>query len=446
MLTVSWLRAYHSPILGPVRDALDGLAASGDIRPRDDQALDVFDIQAVRLGHFATADGPAFEVAGHWDGAAGRCTARWRGRTHLLLHASGFVVVRMTLSSADNPHLSHEDSQLLSRLERLPWEMHDFAWTVRGETVRGNVRACLNLVFLHLLEALPGGRPRTDRASLAVEGPDGWEHLHQLCRDGELSHPYPVSFGTHIEIADPGLAADPAAQHDLLDEAFLRASGLGKAGDLERDTEDVAWYFLENQSVVFRAAPLDPDGVLVDPTRTALLEYVTLRRAALRSVQRDTQRVLAGRTGVSRRRLQEWQQLVQTTTDDYVLSDRTGQLLSLLQARIGELPRVRDPEDLENQVRSNLDSFSTAIEGAGSKVTEAVGALFAVLAAVAVFTTPLRLFLDWVDGGLDGTPYSADHPIRSAAIEFAVTVLITVLFLWLLRTISGRLRAPRLKR
>jgi hypothetical protein len=447
VLTVSWLRAYHSPIVGPVGPAVAALAATGLIHPHDDQRLGVFDIQAVRLGHFATADGPEVEVEGHWDGPADACRGTWRGRAHLLLHASGFVVVRLTLSSVDNPGLEPADPRLLARLERLPWEALDFAWTVRGETVRGNVRNCLNLIFLHVLENLPDGRRADDRAACALEGPDGWDYLHGLCREGRLSHPYPVSFGTHIEIADPGLAADPAAQHALLDEAFLRSSGLGTAGDLERDTEQLSWYFLENQSVVIRAEPADgARGGLVDPLRTALLEYVTLRRAALRTVQRDTQRVLAGRHSVSRRRLQEWQQLVQTATDDYVLSDRTGQVLSLMRARTAELPRVRDPEDLEAQVRSNLESFSAAMEGSSSKVTAAVGALFAVLAAIAVFTTPLRLVLDWLDGGFDGTPYSVDHPIRSAVIEFTVTVLIAVLFLWLLRAINSRLRAPRLQR
>jgi hypothetical protein len=156
--------------------------------------------------------------------------------------------------------------------------------------------------------------------------------------------------------------------------------------------------------------------------------------------------VLAGRRSVSRRRLHEWEQLVQTATDDYVLSDRTGQILSLMRARLAEQPRVRDPEELEAQVRSNLASFTAAIDGAGARVTAAVGALFAVLAAIAVFTAPMRLFLDWLDDGLGGTPYAVAHPLRSTAIEFLVAVAAAVLFLWLLRRIGSRLRPPPIHR
>jgi hypothetical protein len=447
VLTVSWLRAYHSPMIGPVGDVVETLQRRGLIRRKDDQAAGVYDIQALRLGHFATADGPDFLVEGDWAGEDGSCRGRWRGRTHLLFHASGFVVLRLTLSSSDNPQLGPDDGPLIRTLERLPWETHAFRWTVRGGSVTGNVRACMNLVFLHLLDALPGAQPLSDLPARAVEGPKGWEHLHELCASGRLSHPYPVSFGTHMEVADPAVAGDPARQQELLRGSFL--AGVGQSWqpeDLEPDADGLAWYLLENQSVVFRGSSDDPDGVVVDATRTALLEYLTLRRAALRSVQRDTQRVLSGRRHVSRRRLHEWQQLVQTATDDYVLSDRAGQVLSLVRARIAAQPRVRDPEELERQVRSNLASFTSAMEQAGSRVTAVVGALFAILAATAVFSTPLRLALDWFDGGLGPEPYAQLHPVRSAGVDVVVAVIAATLFLVLLRRIGSRLEPPRLHR
>ena len=281
------------------------------------------------------------------------------GRTHLLFHASGFIVIRLTLSTADNPDLDHNDHVLLSAFERLPWGPAAFTWKVGDASVVGNVRACLNTVFLTLLDALTGTASCEDISQVVEEGPEGWEHLHHLCSDGRLSHPYPVSFGTQIEVADPQLAGDPVAQ-----QAFLRAVVLPGIGvtweprDIEGDASDVSWYFLENQSVVFRGTAVAND--VVDPTRTGLLDYLTLRRGALRSVQRDTQRVISGRRSVSRRRLHEWNLLVQSTTDDYVLSDRTGQVLALLRSRLSEQPRVRDPDALEEQVRSNLHSFSTA--------------------------------------------------------------------------------------
>jgi hypothetical protein len=447
VLTVSWLRAYHSPMIGPVGDAVDALESTGLVRRKDDQRANIYDIQALRQGHFATADGPGFQVEGTYAAPEGERTGTWQGRTHLLFHASGFVLLRLTLSSVDNPHLHHEDAPLLRTFERLPWDQHAFTWTVRGGSVTGNVRACMNLVFLHLLDALPGADPLPDLPAKAVEGPKGWEHLHELCASGLLSHPYPVSFGTHIEVADPSLARDPAEQQGLLRRSLLAGVGPNwQPGDLEPDAEGLAWYLLENQSVVFRECSGDPDGVVVDPTRTALLEYLTLRRAALRSVQRDTQRVLSGRRHVSRRRLHEWQLLVQTATDDYVLSDATGQVLSLVRARLAQQARVRNPDELEDQVRSNLASFSTAMEQAGTRVTAAVGALFAILAATAIFSAPLRLGLDWLDGGIGSDPYAEAHPLRSAGVDLAVAAIAAVLFFLLVRRFASRLNPPRVHR
>jgi hypothetical protein len=447
VLTVSWLRAYHSPMIGPVGDAVDALEVTGLVRRKDDQAANIYDIQALRLGHFATADGPRFVAEGTYEGAGGPRTGTWRGRTHLLFHASGFVLLRLTISSVDNPHLDHEDASLIRTLERLPWDPHAFTWTVLGGSVTGNVRACMNLVFLHLLDALPGAEPLPDLPAKAVEGPKGWEHLHELCASGRLSHPYPVSFGTHIEVADPSLVHDPVGQQALLEESLLAGVGpTWQPDNLEPDAQGLAWYLLENQSVVFRETADDPNGVLVDPTRTALLEYLTLRRAALRSVQRDTQRVLSGRRHVSRRRLHEWQLLVQTATDDYVLSDRAGQVLSLVRSRLAQQARVRNPDALEEQVRSNLASFTTAMDHAGSRVTAAVGALFAILAATAVFSAPLRLGLDLLDGGLGSDPYAEVHPLRSAGVDVAVAAVAAALFFLLVRRFASRLHPPRLHR
>jgi hypothetical protein len=163
-------------------------------------------------------------------------------------------------------------------------------------------------------------------------------------------------------------------------------------------------------------------------------------------VQRDTQRVLSGRHHVSRRRLHEWQLLVQSATDDYVLSDRTGQVLSLVRARTAQQPRVRNPDELEDQVRSNLASFTTSMDQAGARVTAAVGALFAILAATAVFSAPLRLLLDQLDGGLGPVAYAQEHPVRSAGVEVAVAFVAAVAFFLLLRQFSSRLKPPRVHR
>lgn len=444
MLTVSWLRAYHSPMLGPVRDTVQRLADSGFLEVVDDQAAGVFDIQAVRLGHLATSYGPDVAVRGpDEEGLAGT----WTGRTHLLFHASGFIVVRLTLSTTDNPDLTHGNHALLRAFERLPWGPAEFTWTVGNASVVGNVRACLNTVFLQLLEALPGSDSCDDLSQAVQEGPDGWEHLHELCGHGRLSHPYPVSFGTQIEVADSELVHDAEGQ-----QAFLRAVVLPGIGvtweprDVEADASDVSWYFLENQSVVFRPEPTAGGRAMIDDTRTGLLDYLTLRRGALRSVQRDTQRVISGRLSVSRRRLQEWQLLVQSTTDDYVLSDRTGQILALLRARLGEQSRVRDPDALEAQVRSNLESFTTALDQTAGRITAAVGTLFAVLAATAVVGAPLQLAVDYFGDGIAAVPYDELHPLRAAALQLTVAGVAAVLFLLLLRVLGGRLRAPRLQR
>ena len=161
---------------------------------------------------------------------------------------------------------------------------------------------------------------------------------------------------------------------------------------------------------------------MVDPDRTQLLEFLTIRRAALRSVQRDTQRMLADGSRISRARVDGWHQIVTTTTDDYVLDDRIGQLISLLRQHNSNDRRLRDLAELEEQVRANLDSFQRRLEAGGAWVSSVLGALVGAGALVIGLDAVTRSILSRVVG-----VSVTDLPVRYGGLLSAVTITLLAL-------------------
>ena len=123
-LTVSWIRAYHTRRLDRAGDVIGRLEAAGVVTPADDLTIGFFDISALRSSHFASGTGPQLTL---------RLTEDDEPlvvHSHLLAHASGFIVARITASSVDNPALAEMGPSRLAELERLPWTPRQVQWTI----------------------------------------------------------------------------------------------------------------------------------------------------------------------------------------------------------------------------------------------------------------------------------------------------------------------------
>lgn len=362
---------------------------------------------------------------------------------HLLAHASGFVVQRWTLRS-DRYRGAPPDGQVLRHLERGVWEGgDDFEWWFPDTDVplRGNVRTAMNRLFLELHEAARGRQVAPLRlAAWAEEGAHGCERIHEVCRDNEISYPWPVTFGTQLELVAPAATADTAAEMAMSVAVGAREAARFEPVDIEAHADGIHWYWGENTAVVVRAeGTIDADLDCVDVDRTLLTEFLDLRRAALRAVQRDAQRILTEAIPVSRRRIDEWRLLLASATDDYVLHDRIGALLVPLTEHVRNDPHLRDLKALETQARANVESFQSRLDLAGQDASSIVGAIFAVVAAEPLAELTRRLAAGRVlpvdigdQGSLMGDVFD---------IAFVVLAALTV---WLvLRRSSNRLRGLR---
>jgi hypothetical protein len=361
---------------------------AGDrLRPIDPLRHYFFDIQTLRTGQVARARYlPEIPVTGffsHGDRMTG-----FTGRTHVhvLAHISGFICLRATIQFGQL-HPRPAERSLLHHLERGLWDGKlglKFGVPGTAQPLTGNVRTLFNWVFLDLISRWAGRPALPERLTeWAAEGPFGCERLHELARQGRIDFPFPVSFGTQFEIAESRLASLPPRKADELAARLAYEVMRGRQSrsdvppsDIEHDAGRVWWYVEESQALTLTAtAVIDPDLDVIDTDRTQLLEYLAIRRGALRSVQRETQRILSRESRISKARIETWYHILATTTDDYVLDDRIGQLVKPLQAHNAEDRRLRDLAQLENQVRGNLESFERRLETTGAWVSSVIGAL-----------------------------------------------------------------------
>jgi hypothetical protein len=438
-LSVSWVRAYHTRRLERASEIIGKLEDAGVVTPQDDTKIGFFDIQALRSSHFATGLGPRLSV--RLDDEEEPLVIR----SHLLAHASGFIVIRLTASSIDNPTLEGAEPRRLAELERLPWNFRQLRWTLGEVSFEAGLREALNVLFLAAHEILMRGR--YDVAALVPLARDssfGNKHLQSLAALGELSHPLPVSFGTCFEVVDAALATDLTGCVEFVNAAMVEATpheNPANSGVVDA-ASDRPWYVFENQSFVFLGSGVADGTGVFDPDRLRLIEFMTLRRGALRSIQRDTQRVLAGGRDVSRRRIDEWRLLVSTTTDDYVLHDRISVFLVPLNQHLRTSSSVRDPSLLEQQVRRNIDAFQTRIELASQSVSTLIGALFAVVAAVLGVGSVIRVAAA-AHASIPVSEFPDAHPWLNSSIDILVTVLAFALTFVFIRRAGSRVPALR---
>ena len=431
--SVSWFRAYHVGLLLP---DVPSFIMSGEAGERltavEHTQQRFFDIQTRRSRHATRAlYTPSVHATGLFRQNGRMAEFGAPVNIHLLAHASGFVCLRPTIRFDQVQPAA--DGWLLRHLERGLWDTDlDLRFSIAGtaEPVTGNVRPLLNWVFLDLLTRWSGSRPDPEQLTTwSAEQDFGCERLHQLVAEGRLDYAYPVSFGTQLELTDSRLAArarnwdEVAAQisHQIMrgPSPDLDVSPV----DVERDCRNLWWYVEESKALTLTPPRcLHPELNVVDPDRTQLLEFLTIRRAALRSVQRDTQRMLADGSRISRARVDGWHQIVTTTTDDYVLDDRIGQLISLLRQHNSNDRRLRDLAELEEQVRANLDSFQRRLEAGGAWVSSVLGALVGAGALVIGLDSVTRSILSRVVG-----VSVTDLPVRYGGLLSAVTITLLAL-------------------
>jgi hypothetical protein len=449
MSSASWFRAYHSRELARSRDVVTTLIEHGFVEKLSSRGHeDVFDIQAIRLGHFQLTRGPAVVVSGDWaDLVPGADLGELRGTTQIMFHGSGFMVLRVTVTDVPGDPATPEGAAALAALERLLWlPTSRLTWRVAGHEVTGNVRHCLNLVFMALNEVIHGRSPdRPDLPQLAQEGPTGCAALHRLAIEGEISYSYPVSLGTHIEIVSPEAAADPVLARSIVSEVG-REAGLqtttSSLRDVGGDLLEHQWYVGELQSFLFLPDGRSDESATSSSDHTRLLEFLTLRRGVLRSLQRDTQRIILDAGSVSRRRIEEWHLLLSSTTDDYVLNDRIARNFALLLRHHDDADDLRSVGDLESQVRRNLDSFRSRLEWSSQSLSTIIGAIFAAVAAIIGLSSLVRLVVATLLGEDAGT-LTEDHPGVTAAIDAGLTLFAFVVTWFLVHRTARRVSMGR---
>lgn len=390
-----------------------------------------FDIQTRRSQHVARARyAPKVRAYGYFHRDGRQADFEAPVNVHLLAHASGFVCLRPTLRF-DQIH-PHIDGWLLRHLDAGLWDPDlGLRFDIAGKAgpLVGNVRTLLNWVFLDLLTRWSGTEADPDElATWAQETESGCERIHQLTAEGRLDYPYPVSFGMQTEVAHRRLLSPRHAEKFAAEVAYEILRGPAPdldvtPVDVDGDSRNVFWYLEESRALTLTTPrSIDPGLDVIDTDRTQLLEFLTIRRAALRSVQRETQRILVAAAKVSRGRVEAWHEIVATTTDDYVLDDRIGRLMEPLRRHNVEDRRLRDLAELEAQVRANLESFQRRLDSSGAWISSLLGALVSAGALVIGLDSVTRNVL----ARLTGTP-ATELPVQHPALLSMVTIALLAL-------------------
>jgi hypothetical protein len=439
--TVSWLRAYHAGI-DPRADL--GTAEAAGLGLLDLRNHPIYDVQTVRRRHVVQARRGAVRLAiPTRDDPVG---LRGLAHPYFLFHVSGFVVVRLTLASWDLDTESSPSPETFRSLHRRLWDYDlDIEVELGASARRANLRSILNWLWLDMFDRIRGlPADLNDLPSVSLEDDRGAVGLHELCERGDIAFPYPVLAGTHYEIGVADRAREPN------NDWVCRVIGAPDESeddvtDLAAGSREVAWYASEMQSVVVVTGQRPADGLVsLEPNRLQLAEFFALRRGAVRSIQRDTQMVLAEGQPLSRRRIDEWRRIVASTSDDYVLHDDTGPLVTTLTKHFRSNERVRDPEPLREQVTRNIGAFQERIDIAGQRAGIVLGVLFGVVAALSLSPIVKQLLASAL--GLSPATaerFASHYPWWSVAVDLGIVSVLGVVALALFKRVSTRLPSAR---
>jgi hypothetical protein len=315
----------------------------------------------------------------------------------------------------------------------------------RSFVIDTDVRHTMDSVMFPLHEQFCGRVPDIVALQQLEHYEDRYRWLDERVVAGESYTAYPVTFGTSYEV----LWRDSQTAHRARRQMAELAYGIEQPGCDEyflRPAEsghDHDWIFGENRAVLSIAEQKPRTSMdTYDAMRIQVLEYLTLQRAALRSVQRGTQLVITEQESVGRDRLQGWQRLVSALTDEYVLHDQVALILGPVRAHMTSNPRLRDPASLEAQVRQNLETFQALIDAASNRVAIVLSGLFGVVAALTL--APLAREIELAVFRTRGTAsnYETVHPVLSIAIDAVLLFVVALVCVFLIGN-ANRLRRAR---
>lgn len=450
-ITVSWLRSYSAPLAvarlrsvakhrgsGTPKAALllhGGAVVAGDVEFWDVQALRRCHVLRVVSTRALEYREPGQEV---WSPVS----------VHLLLHEAGFAMIRLTIHPSPTAPRGSLPA-LLSHYHATVFGLEAFEWRIHFddrhfEQVSTDVRRTMDAVMFQCHERLMG-RAGTPPFGALHDSESRYQWLERLVRKGELLSAYPVIFGTALEL----LWKDDHERGQARDRLAELAYGQGSVRDhpeVLRAAEvgpDHEWFLSENRSVLSMAGRRTVSELSTyDPMRMQVIEYLTLQRSALRAVQRGTQLVITERRTITRRKLQQWQRVVAALTDDYVLHDQVWAVLGQLRSHLKHHPAVRDPGELEAQVRQNLGVFQSLIDASSDRVAIVLSGLFGVVAALSLGGLARRFeLLGFATSGDPGS-FDSRHLGLSIAIDLGLLVVIGILVTFVIRY-AGRVRGPR---
>lgn len=416
-----------------------------EVLPGDEQ---FYDVQTTRSRHVVRLKIGGIHLTPDWPSRGPQDVEENHLDVQLLIHAGGFLLMRLTLAD-EHLHGSRPTTfEAFRYLNRIVWEPAGVKWRAElrdvTETSTCGVRDFMDLLFFHLHERSHDRRPEAGALSRVIEGGADarYGRLDELVAAGEIKSAYPVVFGTHYEFGWD----DEKAAAEQRDAACRLARGareevVGQTASVEGAGGSGEWLIGENQSVVIaspgrRGDRRDEATGGYDPLRLQIVEYLNLQRAALRSVQRATQLVITERRHVKRRDVSEWERLVAAYTDDYVLHDQVATVLEPLQRHLCEDPSLRDPGELERQVRSNLATFDAALGAGTDRAGVILSLLFGIVAAVAL-TEPIQRAIHTISG-LEGEPgdFADDYPVVASSLDLGLIVVIALLSAWIYRRAS----------
>jgi hypothetical protein len=402
-----------------------------------------WDIQAIRRCHVLRVMSKS--TLQHCDPASGEYSPV---DVHVVLHAAGLALIRLTLHLASELLETREISDLdyyndyVFRGATSPWKVH---FDRESTEIDCDIRQIMDAVMFRCHERMMG---REEPGALAhldgTESRYGW--LEERVARGELVSPYPVVFGTAYELLWSSEEDRLRSQREVAKLAYgiePASNNLEFLGPAEV-AHDRDWYLSENRSVL----SIDDDRASLtalstyDATRIQVIEYLTLQRSALRAVQRGTQLVITERQTVTRKQLQQWQRLVAATTDEYVLHDRVGAILGPLRNHVRDHPTIRDPAELEAQVRQNLGVFENLINAAGNRVAIILSALIGVVAALSLGSLVRRLDLVTLRTSGDAGDFESLHPVVAIGIDLALLLIVGLIAGAMMRY-ANRLRGQR---
>jgi hypothetical protein len=326
------------------------------------------------------------------------------------------------------------------------WRGKQLGWQVdladQQIELDADVRRVMDLVMIPMNERFCGRPPDVVALSRLETAEERSDWLDRQVEGGDSLSAYPVTFGTAYEL----IWSSHEAQQQALSSTAELAYGTKKPfedGTFLTPAEagyEHDWFVGENRSVLALVGQREVTPLSTfDSLRTQTLEYLTLQRAALRAVQRGTQVTITERRPITRTQLQQWQRLVASLTDEYVLHDQVAVLVRPLRKHMKENSLVRDPATLEEQVRQNLETFQEVISAASNRVAIILSGLFGVVAALAL--APLARNIELTVFRTSGSPSTFDSH------HLVLSILLDILLIAVVGSIAGFLisRANKLR-